>query len=36
MICNPTGDKSIRLRPNLAIKDQEVKEALNIINTSIE
>ena len=36
MICNPTGDRSIRLRPNLSVKKQEVEKALNIIRSSVE
>ena len=36
MLCNPTGDKTIRLRPNLAINSQEIEDALNIINLSLK
>lgn len=36
MICNPTGDLSVRLRPNLAIKKEEIKNALNLINISVK
>lgn len=32
LICNKTGDKSIRLRPNLAISKSEIQSALEIIN----
>jgi len=32
LICNQTGDKSIRLRPNLAISKNEIENALDIIN----
>ena len=31
MICNPTGEKSVRLRPNLSVTDKEVEHALKII-----
>jgi L-lysine 6-transaminase len=31
MICNPTGEKSIRLRPNLAVTDEEIETSINII-----
>ena len=31
MICNPTGKKSIRMRPNLAVKKEEIDHALDII-----
>tara|TARA_R110002167_G_scaffold91897_3_gene247062 strand:- start:6294 stop:7460 length:1167 start_codon:yes stop_codon:yes gene_type:complete len=36
MICNPTGTKSIRLRPNLAVREEEIKEALRLIKISIK
>tara|TARA_R100000951_G_scaffold82681_2_gene70349 strand:- start:4004 stop:5179 length:1176 start_codon:yes stop_codon:yes gene_type:complete len=36
MICNKTGDKSIRLRPNLAISNSEIDSALEIINKACE
>ena len=32
LICNPTGDRSVRLRPNLAISKDELEVAINIIN----
>jgi len=35
MICNPTGEKSVRLRPNLAVTSDELEEALNIIRKSL-
>ena len=31
MICNPTGNRSIRMRPNLAVKEEEIDHALRII-----
>ena len=31
MICNPTGDKSVRLRPNLSVTDSDIKKCVNII-----
>ena len=34
MICNPTRDKSIRLRPNLNVTKQEINDALNKISKS--
>ena len=36
MICNKTGDKSIRLRPSLAISNSEIDSALEIINKACE
>ena len=33
MICNPTGEKSVRLRPNLAVTDQEVDLAIKMIRS---
>ena len=33
LICNSTGSKSIRLRPNLAITDKEVDAALQIFRS---
>jgi len=35
MICNPTGDLTVRLRPNLNISQQEIYKALEIINLSL-
>ena len=35
LICNKTGQKSIRFRPNLNINDTEVGRALNIIKETI-
>ena len=31
MLCNPTRDKTIRLRPNLCVTSDEVNHALSII-----
>ncbi len=36
MLCNKTKDKSIRLRPNLNVSEEEVREALNIIKEVCE
>jgi L-lysine 6-transaminase len=35
LLVNSAGNTSIRIRPNLAVKDEEVKEALKIIKKSI-
>jgi L-lysine 6-transaminase len=35
MICNPTGESSIRMRPNLAITELEIDNAIKIIQKSI-
>ena len=35
LICNKTGEKSIRLRPNLNLKDEETVHALDIIKGTI-
>jgi acetylornithine/succinyldiaminopimelate/putrescine aminotransferase len=35
MICNPTGEKSVRLRPNLAVSSHEVKLAVDTIKGCI-
>ena len=35
MICNPTGAKSIRLRPNLNLQSREAQKAIDIIKKSI-
>jgi L-lysine 6-transaminase len=35
LLVNSAGDTSIRIRPNLSVKDEEVKEALEIIKKSI-
>jgi len=35
MICNPTGEKSVRLRPNLAVADQEVDLAIKTIRSVV-
>jgi L-lysine 6-transaminase len=34
MLCNPTRDKTIRLRPNLLVSLEEVDHALSIMNTA--
>ena len=34
MLCNPTGDKTIRLRPNLFVNSTEIDNALSIIRLS--
>ncbi len=34
MLCNPTRDKTIRLRPNLLVTSEEVDHALSIMNTA--
>jgi L-lysine 6-transaminase len=34
MLCNPTRDKTIRLRPNLLVTSDEVDHALSIMNTA--
>ncbi|MDB4816704.1 aminotransferase class III-fold pyridoxal phosphate-dependent enzyme [bacterium] len=31
MLCNPTGDKTIRLRPNLCVTKEEINHALSIM-----
>jgi len=31
MLCNPTGEKTIRLRPNLCVTEEEIEHALSII-----
>ena len=36
MICNPTGDLTVRLRPNLNVSQQEIYKALEIINLSLD
>jgi len=35
MICNPTGEKSIRMRPNLCVTKQEINNALVLIKQCI-
>jgi len=32
MLCNPTGDKSVRLRPHLTTTEEEFDKAYNLIN----
>ena len=32
MLCNPTGEKSIRLRPHLTVTEKEFDKAYNLIN----
>ena len=34
MLCNPTGDETIRLRPNLCVTSDEINHALEILNKS--
>lgn len=34
MLCNPTGDKTIRFRPNLCVTSDEINHALEILNKS--
>ena len=34
MLCNPTGDKSIRLRPNLAVTEEECEKALKLVSST--
>ena len=36
MICNPTGEKSIRMRPNLCVTDEEIKISLEKIKASLK
>ena len=31
MLCNPTGEKTVRLRPNLLVNSNEIDQALSII-----
>jgi L-lysine 6-transaminase len=31
MICNPTGEKSVRLRPNLSVTETDIKTCVDII-----
>ena len=35
MICNPTGKRSVRMRPNLAIKKLEIDDSIKIIKESL-
>lgn len=35
LLCNPTGKSSVRLRPNMAISDDEVTKALEICELSL-
>ena len=35
MMCNPTGERTIRLRPNLAVTKDEIDTALSIIHDSV-
>ena len=35
MLCNPTGDFSVRMRPNLAVKKFEIEQALFKIKRSL-
>jgi len=34
MICNPTGERSVRLRPNLAVSDSDIEKCTSIIRSS--
>ena len=36
MICNPTGEKTIRLRPNLAITEEDFNSCFEILEKSIK
>ena len=36
MLCNPTGNETIRLRPHLFVNEKEIYDALNNIETSIK
>ena len=36
MICNPTGDMSVRMRPNLAVTKKEINKALEIIDIAFK
>ena len=36
MLCNPTGDKTIRLRPNLFVSIDEIEHSLSIIKAAVE
>jgi len=36
MLCNPTGNKTIRFRPNLFVSENEINEALNRISESVK
>jgi acetylornithine/succinyldiaminopimelate/putrescine aminotransferase len=36
MIFNSSGDKTVRLRPNLNLNEKEADKALNIIELSLE
>ena len=36
MLCNPTGEKSIRLRPHLTTTEENFKKGLNIIKESLD
>ena len=35
VLCNPTGENSIRIRPNLAVKESEVAQSLEIIKKTV-
>ena len=35
MLCNPTGDFTVRLRPNLCVKKNEIDHASQIISKSV-
>ena len=36
LICNKTGQKAVRLRPNLNITENEVQQALEIFEKSLK
>ncbi len=36
MLCNPTGDKTIRLRPNLFVSIDEIEHSLSIIKAAVD
>jgi L-lysine 6-transaminase len=36
MLCNPTGEKTIRLRPNLLVKSEEIENSLSIIKLAAD
>ena len=35
MLCNPTRDKTVRLRPNLCVSAEEVDHAVSIMQTAV-
>jgi L-lysine 6-transaminase len=36
LLCNPTGELSVRLRPNMAISSEEVSKAIDICDLSLQ